>query len=715
MQAIPHDLWRKLLIRKALLFFGLLLLAGLLYANSDHDAFLFDSRRFEFATDSDALLKNLHALLTRPWNPSVTVTQITYAVNSMVGSWLGYDAPDVTVLLVGNVLIHAINGLLVCVLLRHLLKLTSGSTATTGWIAVALAVVFVVHPLQAGSVAYIVQRRGALATTFYLLGMLAYLGARSSPTGVPGTGLRTRWPWRRVALALAVPVCYAASFHSKSLGLTLPVAIMMTEFALRSVDPAAHRAYLKWLVPGLLVAATGMFAFLWQRELFDPDTFEIRSFGDTSEWSSRVHMMTESRVFIHYWKLLLLPLPAWSTIDHHVELSNHLFERGAGLAMLFHAALLISAVLAARRGAVLFAIGVFWFYTALIPYFALPQSELMVEYKTYLPGVGYMMILAEVLRRLNARFSPRPLIAITAVATILLAGTTVYRNRIYQSRYDLWSDAVAKTDGRKARSLNNLGSALMDMDRMAEAAEQFEKCLQIKPDWATPRMNLALAQSELGHPEKALETMREAVRYAPHEPYAYFQAGKLLTETGHEDEAVTFFLEAVELDPEHVEALNELGLIMNRRGRPTEAIVYYARAAHADPANARVFNNWGLALMRLEQYAEAVERFRAAVERDPAYARAHANLGLALESSGYARAAEQAYRRAIELDPEDASSHNYLGALLGRSGRIEAALPHFERALELDPGHPDAARNLDAARRALANRRSDAQAEPSAP
>jgi len=78
-------------------------------------------------------------------------------------------------------------------------------------------------------------------------------------------------------------------------------------------------------------------------------------------------------------------------------------------------------------------------------------------------------------------------------------------------------------------------------------------------------------------------------------------------------------------------------------------------------------------------------------------------LGLAYEAKGDLRKAEEAYGHAAQLadqqDVKEPSVYNTLGYLLLRQGRAADSAPCFEKALKIDPSHPEAQRNLEAARR----------------
>lgn len=683
--AKPGDAERRTRLRLAGTMLLLAALASICYVNADHEEFYFDSAsgQIDNWVATYGVRGGVKLLIDHPLRPGAFLSFLTFSLNRELNRALGLPDFDVTTFLVVNVLIHAVNACLVFLLIRSLLLWSNRPASASWWVALASAMIFAVHPIHASSIVYILQRRGALATTFYLLSTLAYLAARRPE------GFSSRWAPRRIALVTAVVLAYWAGLHSKQLAVTLPFALLMIEFSLRAGDPKALKPFLKWLVAGLAVLTAGMFVFLWSYGLFDPGSMVIRTFGDPVPWGPWTHTLTEARVFVHYWKLLILPLPMFSAIDHDVPLSRTLWEHGAWLAVLFHIVLLGGAVLAARKRLVLAATGVFWFYIALIPYVCLPQSELMVEYKTYLPSVGLMMILAEVLNRVARAYPPARWMSVVGVVTLLLMAVTLHRNRIYHSAIALWQDAADKYPNR-ARPHNALGQALVAEKRFDEAIRLFERAIELEDRNAEHYNNLAFALVQVGRRHEAMEAYKRAITLDADYADALANLGWLLYEDGQVDNAIMLYRRAIEADKRHGDAHMKLGIALCRLGEEEEGLRHLERAVQVEPISAEAHNNLGNALLQSDQVDRAVEHYRRAIDRRPVYAQAHHNLGVALFRKGQQDQAMASMRRALEIDPDYADAWANLGRIHARRGEIAQAEQCFHRALMIAPNHGSA-------------------------
>jgi serine/threonine-protein kinase len=291
----------------------------------------------------------------------------------------------------------------------------------------------------------------------------------------------------------------------------------------------------------------------------------------------------------------------------------------------------------------------------------------------------------------------------------------------------------------------NLGGALYEQKKLAEAKDAYRKAIALQPDLALAHSNLGLvlgAQKKLpeaeaacrkgvalqpelaavhdilggilrdrGKLEAAVAAHRKAIALEPSNAVAHNYLGKALFDQKKLAEALAAFRKAIELEPDHAEAHNGLGATLRSLGKPVEAelILRKAIALEYDRAGlARAHSNLGTVLHDLGKRAEAMAAFRKAIKLDPDLAEAHSWLGVALGGQNKLAEAEAASRKAVELGPRSAVCHRNLGAILGRRGKLSEAEAAFRTAIELDPEHVGAHCNLGAA---LAAQRKWAKAE----
>ncbi len=136
-----------------------------------------------------------------------------------------------------NVLLHLGCGLLFYRLLRRL--------ALTEWQAFAGAWLFLFHPVQVETVAWVSQRKSLLAMFFFLLALLGYHAYTTRTTG-------------RLSPYLLSLGSLAAALLSKSIAVIFPAVILLYDFTYDHDGPRTTRQRLVDKLPYLLVA--GAFA-----------------------------------------------------------------------------------------------------------------------------------------------------------------------------------------------------------------------------------------------------------------------------------------------------------------------------------------------------------------------------------------------------------------------------------------------------------------------
>ena len=125
-----------------------------------------------------------------------------------------------------NVCLHAFNALLISLLAFRLFESGNSNVEGQTWtlrVALGLALLWAIHPLQVSTVLYVVQRMEMMALTFTLLGLLAYWRGRQIQIAGGSKG----WLWlggTAVATVLAL--------LSKETGLLVPVFAFCLELVL---------------------------------------------------------------------------------------------------------------------------------------------------------------------------------------------------------------------------------------------------------------------------------------------------------------------------------------------------------------------------------------------------------------------------------------------------------------------------------------------------
>jgi len=590
--------------------------------------------------DVDSILGNptirhLSTALLPPSGGTVSgrpVLNLSFAVNYAISGtavW-GYHAL--------NVAIHAAAALLLFGIVRRTLAVPAAGSRPAGEclaVAFAAALLWAVHPLQAESVAYVVQRAESLMGLFYLLTLYSFV--RFAESGGRAAA------WAAVSLAACL-----LGMATKEVMATAPLMVLIYDraFAGGSFREAWRRRralYLSyaacWVPLAFMVAGTG-------------GRGGTAGFGSGVPWWA--YMLTQFKAVAHYLRLSVWPRPLVGDYGRILA--------GSPLEVAYCAAIVLCLAAAAwillRRNSPLGFLGA-WFFVILAPSSSvIPVStEIMAEHRMYL-SLATVVLLGVL--ALNALAGRRLFLASAGLLALGLGIATARRTAVYGSAFAFWSDVARKVPAN-AGAWNNLGIILAGRGDQAAAIEHYHRALALAPAYAYAHYNLANSLVATGHVEEAVGHYEDALHYRPGDPSIHFNFANALALEKRPLPAAAEFREALRLDPGRADAWFNLADAMVKAGNLDEAASAYSHVVLIRPdfPDARV--NYGGVLAQLGRFPEAVRELR----------------------------------EALRLEPGAADIHNDLGSLLAESGKPAEARLEFEEALRLRPDYPDARGNLE--------------------
>jgi tetratricopeptide (TPR) repeat protein len=127
---------------------------------------------------------------------------------------------------------------------------------------------------------------------------------------------------------------------------------------------------------------------------------------------------------------------------------------------------------------------------------------------------------------------------------------------------------------------------LVETGRLEEAVAQFEKAVELQPDFVAARAHLGGALAKAGRLDEALVQLRKALErdaaYAP----AHYSLGLVLSQRGDAHGAIVEWRSALDLDPKYAEAHNSLGEALYAQGRTAEALAHWRDGIRLQPNDA---------------------------------------------------------------------------------------------------------------------------------
>jgi tetratricopeptide (TPR) repeat protein len=586
-------------------------------------------------------------------------------------------------------------------------------TAVATPLALTIALIWAVHPLQSAAVTYIVQRNEALVGLFYLLtlycvirGATAVSSARNATEGVPyshqpvqnesgavpsvGNGLRAV-PSRGAWYAAAVLACLLGML-TKEVMATAPLVVLLYD---RTFLSGTFRKSLRqrWGLYAVLAATWAAVGWALLSTDFHSGTagFGIKQF---TAWS---YLLTEPGVIVHYLQSAFWP--AGLSLDYGWPAATTASEIvPAGIVVVALLALTCWAVVKHPAWGFLGA----WFFMILAPTSSfIPIQDAAFDHRMYLPLaavialvvmtvylVGQLLVAWRAPQSIGMRYwlGAMTLLAV-ATPVAALAWATIVRNEDFRSEAAIWLDACAKQP-RNARALNNAGEALNKLGQADAAVEYYRRAIDADPTYIPPINNLACARLERGDIAGAVALYQDALAIEPDEPWVTINLAKALSRQGQQNQAVDRCRRALQIHPELAEGHFVMAGILLRQGHIDQAVAEYHAALRLKPGLPEAHAELANLLAGQGKLAEAIPHLQQAAEGNPHNSDLRERVAMALTTVGRDEEAAAELRKILETNPNHAAAHFHLGSVLARRGDWTAAFAEWRRANQLQPDSP---------------------------
>jgi len=671
------------------------------------------------------------------------LVNLSFAVNFHFGQFnpVGYH--------VFNMVVHALSALLLWSIVRRVLLLDYFGGKFQGVaepLALAVALVWAIHPLQTEPVEYITQRTELMMGWCYLATVSCSLRYFASTT-----------PLRRAAwVVLATLVC-TAGMACKEVMVSAPVAVLLLDrtFIAGSFVTAWRRSW------PLYLGLSASWALLLALNIGGPRS---ESAGFHFDVPLYAWWFTQTKVLLMYLKLVVWP---WPLVIHYDM--PYLETIGAAWPYLLPVAALALATLYLlwrnTKTGLLMGLA----FMIISPTLVVPiVTEIAAERRMYLSLAAILPLLViggyvgmqRAMLYFAARTSIVPskkwrLALPTGCVFVLVAALgllSARRLKAYDTQLAIWQDAALNQPNNEL-VLDNLGFELIRIGRTQEAIKHYEGVLRQLPKSFKSHTQMGVALANAGRFSEAIEHHKQAVELEPGFGKAHHNWGGTLLmmgqrdgfQPGQLDEVIAHEREAIQINSKNIDAYYNLGLASLLARREEDAIKSFSQGLALSALDQRAWFGLSLALDNLAKRSTAETRQRKSPIDDSDYAEALNRTGLMFlkqtqtdkgvqqltaefhldqklagahnaladlfieraerfgaegrndEARSDLRAAAEYYAAAAQLRPDYTKALNSLGAVLMKLGETDQAIPYFEEAVRQRPEYADAKNNLDRA------------------
>lgn len=444
-------------------------------------------------------------------------------------------------------------------------------------------ILFVVHPLNVETVAFISDRADSLAALFMLLCIIFYIKYAG---------------FKNTKAYILIILSYLLALLSKENSIILPALLF-----------SYHYTFKKGIGDKKLMVITCLaFLYIVFRSV-------ILSFSFPVIPALPVLLQRIPGFFAaitDYLRIFLFPL------DLHMEYSYRLFHFTEPKVIFGAAVLFLSLAYAfiKRKSDGFTAFSIFWFFITLLPVSNIyPIGEsYMAERWLYFPAIGLFFILAD---KLYLIYSIKRLKALMIVFLIIILGCYSFLT-IKQNRY--WRDPVSfyertlEFNPESAKIYNEIGFEYEVAGRKKGAIAAYKKAIKYAPGSAGAYFNLANLYHAIGKDEEAKLMYKKAQEINKKAIKQYRATGKKYEDAQKYRKAVSAYKKALELNPADLRLSNDLARMYIFIGKYRKAVTLFKKILEAQPLFAVIHNNLAVAYYYNKNYDLAIKHCDKAIE-----------------------------------------------------------------------------------------------------
>ena len=443
-----------------------------------------------------------------------------------------------------NLLIHALNGILIFLIFRR-----------CGPLPLVAALTWLSLPIHTEVVAWISGRAISLATVFVLLDVLFALKYAEQRS------------WKYLLL-MTCASCAALLSHEA--GIVAPLLAILV-ILWRSPAALRWRSTLNVIVAVLIpVAAYTVLraaVFHEPRVPFQPVTATL--------------VLGPVSVAKYFWWTIYAPA---MSMERSTELIDLTFSSWIYFAAWLTIAGLIATAVWLRRGVPLFATGLVGAAIALAPFAQiLKLYQSVAERYAYMASAGIVLAIAAILAGVVSKLRWPPWVGAATLSVWVLVSFIPLRQRIHawSSESELYQTSL-RASPKSAILYLNLGVLNDEAGYYRIATDFYQTAIALQPSYLQAHINLANAYMKIGRLDDAATEYNQVLALDPGNLGAQLKLGELLAMKGDYDSAISLLRRLVQEHPDSSEAESDLGIVLFQKQDPA-ARQHFERALQLKP------------------------------------------------------------------------------------------------------------------------------------
>ena len=366
------------------------------------------------------------------------VSMISFGLNHLLAGSI-----DATAIKLTNIIIHLLAFIGVFGVSQSVLRVYVGghyvSQQAGFWLALAVAFLWAVSPLQVSSVLYAVQRMTTLSALFSLYALWVY----------------TEWRQERIGLylfAAAFPLLSALAFLSKENAVLIAGYVLLIEWFVFGIgkDGSSERkwrTYRKCLFAGAAVCLIITFVYLH----FYVNWYSLGYLN--RDFSQYERILTQFRVMLTYVQWIVVPdIRQYGFFHDDIVVSTGWFYPWSTILSALVLSVSTVTLLYFRKRWPWAIFGLLWFFLGHALESTFIPLEMVFEHRNYLPSVGIVFVVVLAAHNFSMRFSNAKFLRLIFAIWIVFVSSVALLRSVEWGNYHTQFLAATERHPKSARS-----------------------------------------------------------------------------------------------------------------------------------------------------------------------------------------------------------------------------------------------------------------------
>ena len=299
----------------------------------------------------------------------------------------------------------------------------------------------------------------------------------------------------------------------------------------------------------------------------------------------------------------LAPLPNYSTI-----------YLGIGIVLIIGIFYLITRL---KEDKIFSLYGLFWFLLFSIPGM-LYRHEFgnfaydYLDHRAYLPIIGLLIILNILYK--NFVKADKKIVSVLIGIIAIFSVVTIQNSRNYKNDLVMYEKCISANPETTALAYLNRGLIKARSGNIKSGITDFNKAIEIFPDYPDAYNNRALANSQIGEKTGIMADYNKSIELNPEKSTFYFNRAVFKSAEGDKEGAMIDYLKANEISPKDFKILRNIIYEFTQKQDYENALKYSTMAIENLPKIGEAYQSRGIAKIRLNDTTGACQDWKKAVE-----------------------------------------------------------------------------------------------------